>query len=224
MNKLQELVAEFKTVLGERGTLLDLILPPLLFLLVNSLFGAQAAMGAALALAVGLGGLRLWRRQPVWYALGGVLAVLLALFLVRLVGSAAGFFLPNILSGALTLLITFLSLLVGRPLVAWTSFIARRWPWNWYWHPRVRPAYTEVTWLWVGYFALRLWTQWLYWQQGDVNALAVINLATGWPGTILLLALSYLYGTWRLRQLRGPSVTEFQQNLPPPWIGQRRGF
>jgi len=39
-----------------------------------------------------------------------------------------------------------------------------------------------------------------------------------------LLVISYLYGTWRLRHLKGPSVEEFKAGAEPPWTGQRRGF
>jgi len=52
-SKLQELLDEFRSVLGSR--LLDVILPPTVFLLVNGLWGLTAAMAAALALAVVLG-------------------------------------------------------------------------------------------------------------------------------------------------------------------------
>ncbi|MBT7073025.1 MAG: hypothetical protein HN975_19285, partial [Anaerolineae bacterium] len=47
------------------------------------------------------------------------------------------------------------SLLFGRPLTAWSSFITRRWDLAWYWHPRVRPAYTETTLLWTLFFGLK---------------------------------------------------------------------
>jgi hypothetical protein len=40
----------------------------------------------------------------------------------------------------------------------------------------------------------------------------------------VLLIVSYLYGTWRLRNLGGPSVEEFQAGEEPPWESQRRGF
>jgi hypothetical protein len=52
----------------------------------------------------------------------------------------------------------------------------------------------------------------------------LVNFITGWLGTVTLLVLSYLYGTWRLQRLRGPSVQEFSQGAQPPWAGQRRGF
>ena len=122
------------------------------------------------------------------------------------------------------MLLMAVSLVAGRPLVAWTSHLARRWPRDWYWHPRVRPAYSEVTWLWLVVFALRLALQWAVLGRQQPALLAATNLLTGWPVTIILLVISYLYGTWRLRGLAGPSVDEFKAGAAPPWTGQRRGF
>ena len=120
--------------------------------------------------------------------------------------------------------VTLASVLVRRPLVAWTSYLARRWPLKWYWHPRVRPAYSEVTLAWAVVFGLRLWLQALLYRAEDPERFATFTLIGGWPTTVVLLVLSYLYGTWRLKQLAGPSVEEFEAGTPPPWQGQRRGF
>jgi hypothetical protein len=116
------------------------------------------------------------------------------------------------------------SVLARRPLVAWTSYLARRWPLDWYWHPRVRPAYSEVTLAWAVFFAMRLLLQLLLFQGERAGTLVVISFVAGWPATIILLAVSYLYGTWRLQNLRGPSIEEFRAGAEPPWTGQRRGF
>jgi hypothetical protein len=64
----------------------------------------------------------------------------------------------------------------------------------------------------------------LLFQGAQAGALAIVNVATGWPLTIVLLALSYIYGLWRLQHLKGPSVEEFKASAAPPWTGQRRGF
>jgi len=77
---------------------------------------------------------------------------------------------------------------------------------------------------WTLFFAFRLWWQVTLFQGQNINQLALVNALTGWPATVLLLILSYLYGTWRLAKLSGPSVEEFRNNLLPPWQGQRRGF
>ena len=222
-DKARELLEEFRAVAGKVG-LLDTILPPILFLLLNGLAGFTAAMIGALGLSVLIALLRLRRGQSLLYALAGMGSVGLAIALALLLGRSEGFFLPGIVNGGLTIALALVSLLICKPMVAWTSYLARRWPLDWYWHEKVRPAYTEVTRAWIIFFALRLLWQVTLFQGQDVSQLALVNTLTGWPATIVLLIVSYLYGTWRLAQLQGPSVEEFNNNTPAPWQGQRRGF
>lgn len=223
-DKFRELAEQFRTVFAGRGGLIDLLLPPVVFLLVNALFGLQAAGWVSLALALGFTLLRALRGQSVGYALGGAASVVVALLLVRLSGRAEGYFLPGIITGGLTVLVALVSLIAGRPLVAWTSHLARGWPLDWYWHPRVRPAYAEVTAAWTLFFAARWLLQLYFFRASGVDELAWLNTLLGWPATIVLLTASYLYGQWRLKQLEGPSVEEFKADEPPPWEGQQRGF
>jgi len=221
-SKLSELLDEFRSVLGNR--LLDVILPPTLFLLVNGLWGLTAAIAAALVLSLMLGFLR-WRRgEPLQYALGGVGSVLLAIGLVWIAGRAEGYFLPGLFSGVLTVALCLVSLFASRPLTAWSSYLARRWPLGWYWHGRVRPAYTETTLLWTLFFGVRLAWQIQLYLNSETNTLAWVQSLTGWPAIILLLVVTYLYGTWRLKNLKGPSLDEFKSGIPAPWQGQQRGF
>ena len=224
MVKAREILEELRMVLMGRSSLLDTLLPPLLFVLLNVIWGVQVAIWASLGLAVLIAAYRLLKRQSLLYALGGAGGVALAAGAAFLLGRAEGFFLPTILSGAVTFLLCLVSVLVGRPLVALTSYVARRWPLNWYWHQKVRPAYSEVTWIWVVFFGLRLLLQFNLFQEQAANLLGVVQFLTGWPATIVLLIASYLYGTWRLRKLGGPSVEEFKADADPPWQGQQRGF
>ena len=223
-SKWRELLEELRTVFTGRNSFFDAILPPIVFLLINGLVGFQAAMWSALILAVGIAILRVIREQPLIYALAGVGSVTVAIGIAWYLGKSEGFFLPGLISGSMTLLLTILSLVLRRPMVAWTSYIARRWPLDWYWHPQIRPAYSEVTFAWTIFFAARLLLQFSLFESQNVNSLAMTNFITGWPATIILLILSYLYGTWRLAQLRGPSVEEFRAGVSAPWQGQRRGF
>jgi len=224
MVKAREILEELRMVLTGRSSLLDTLLPPLFFVLLNVIWGAQVAIWASLGLAILIAVYRLLRRQSLLYALGGAGGVALAAGAAFLLGRAEGFFLPTIISGAVTFLLCLVSVLVGRPVVALTSYVARRWPLNWYWHPKVRPAYSEVTWIWVVFFGLRLLLQLNLFQEQAANLLGVVQFLTGWPATIVLLIASYLYGTWRLRKLAGPSVEEFKADAKPPWQGQQRGF
>lgn len=223
-SKSRELIDEFRQVVLGRANLLDSILPPLLFVILNALLGFDYAMWGSLALVGILALVRVGRGQSPLYALGGVAGVGLAIGLTWLLGREQGYFLPGIISNGLLALLCLLSIVVRRPLVAWTSYLARRWPRGWYWHPRVRPAYSEVTALWLLFFAGRLALQIVLYRREAVGLLAILNVVSGWPATIVLLAVSYLYGTWRLRNLGGPSVQESEAGAEPPWQGQQRGF
>ena len=152
MDKVREVVEEFRTVVAGRVKVVDSILPPLLFVVVNGLAGADWAVAAALGVSLLLVGWRWLQGESLLYALLGLVGAAFAYLFVRLMGRAEGFFLPGIFTSGLTTLLAVVSILARRPLVAWSSVIARRWPLGWYWHPRVRPAYAEVTWLWAIFF------------------------------------------------------------------------
>jgi hypothetical protein len=222
--KFRELADEFRTVVVGRSNLADSVIPPVAFVILNAVLGFEYAMWGSLALAVVFAVVRLVKGQPLTYALGGLGGVILAVLIAKLLDRAEGYFLPGIITGLLTAVLCGVSVLARRPLVAWTSYLARRWPLDWYWHPKVRPAYSEVTLAWAVFFAMRLLLQFLLFQGERAGTLAAINFVAGWPATIVLLAVSYLYGTWRLQNLRGPSVEEFRASAEPPWTGQRRGF
>ena len=221
--KARELLDELRT-LAENVGLLDMILPPILFLLLNGLAGFNAAMIGALGTAMLIAILRLRRKQSLIYALAGLASVGLAIALAYLLGRSEGYFLPDIVNGVLMIALALASLAIRKPMVAWTSYLARRWPLDWYWHACVRPAYTEVTLAWIAFLALRLFWQVTLFQGHKVSQLALVNALTGWPATIVLLIVSYLYGIRRLATLHGPSVEEFRNNIPAPWQGQQRGF
>ena len=206
------------------GPAVDTIVGPIVFVTVNQLSGLTAAAIAAGAVAAAIVVVRLIRGDTLRFALGGLAGTALAVGLAVRSGRAEDYFLPGIISGAATSAAVLVSILLRRPLVAFTSWFARGWPLAWYWHPRIRPAYSTVAWLWVGFFGLRAWYQWTLAQQDALVELAAVRLATGWPGTVTLLIVSYLLGRSLLDRLEGPSVDEFQRGAEPPWEGQKAGF
>jgi len=222
--KTREIIEELRTVAFGRGATLDVILPPLAFLIARALKDSQTAIFVALFTAAILTGLRASRRQPMTYALLGLGGSLLALLAAQALQRAELFFLPDLITNAVLFAASLASIIAGRPLVAWTSQLVRHWPRAWYWHPRIRPAYTEVTLAWALYFLLQGTLQWAALQQQNPDLQAAIALIGCWPATVALLILTYLFGTWRLAHLGGPSVAEFRTQTPPPWTGQRRGF
>ena len=219
----QDIIDELRNVLAGSG-FADSIIPPIVFAVLNAVAGLQSAIWGSLLFVLLIVTFRLIRRQPLKFAIGGLGGVVLAVLVASLLGRAEGYFLPGIFSGVVTIFVAVVSAVIGRPMVAWTSHIARRWPLDWYWHPRVRPAYSEVTWMWAVFFAVRSLLQYAVLRGGSVEQLALTNLVTGWPATVVLLVMSYIYGMWRLKNLKGPSVEEFKAGIEPPWQGQLKGF
>jgi len=224
MQKIHELLEELRLVFSGKNSFLDSVIPPFLLLIANIVFDFSIAFWFSIGGSLLIICFRLIRRQPIRNALGGLIAALLAGALTRLLDYAGAFYLPALVNGGVTVIILLLSIVVKRPAVAFTSYLARRWPLEWYWHPCVRPAYSEVTAIWVVFYAFKLAVQYYLYRMNDLSALAIINVAGGWPAMLILLVTSYLYGLKRLADLQGPSVEEFKSKTPPPWQGQRRGF
>lgn len=223
-NRFGEILDELQTVFTGRVRWADSLLPPLIFLILNTIFGFEFALWGSLGIALLFVGLRLLRGQPLRHAVGGLGSVVLAVIVARFVSGAAGYFIPGMVTGIFTSFLCLVSVIVRRPLVAWTSYFSRRWPLSWYWHPHVRPAYSEVTLAWALFFSLRTLLQFQLFQDQEAATLGLLQLISGWPAIILLLVASYLYGVWRLGHLGGPSVEEFKEESEPPWQGQKRGF
>lgn len=222
MGKTQEIGEELKSVLS--GQSMDALLPPLVFVIANGLFRLEVAVITAVGLALLFTGLRIIKGQSWYYALGGFLGVGVAAGLALLTRDAVSYFIPTIIGSTLVFLGTIISNLVGKPLAAWLSHLTRGWPLSWFWREDVKPAYQEVSWVWALLIGLRLAIQVLLYQRGDAAALGWANVLLGWPVTIAVLVLSYIYGIWRLRHLGGPGVHEFRAGKEAPWEGQTRGF
>ena len=224
VSKTREVIEEFRSVVLGQGRILDAVLPSVVFLITRALAGDLPAMLAALLTGASVLLFRVVRRQPSLTAVLGLVGSLLAFLVAQAYQRAELFFLPDMITSVALAAVCLVSAAVRRPLVAWTSHLVRRWPRQWYWHPRVLPAYRETTLAWAVFFLLQAALQWALVLRQDVGLTAMSSFLNAWPATAVLLVLTYLYGTWRLPRLAGPSVVEFQNGSPPPWGGQRRGF
>ena len=101
------------------------------------------------------------------------------------------------------------------------SWVARGWPLRG--TPRVRPAYTRVTRMWLLFFGGRTLLQGYLYQAGSTEMHGVSRVVLGWPALLVLLVETYVLGRRPLVGLAGPSVAEFETEAPPPQ-GQPRGF
>lgn len=220
----EEIGAELRQLFTGNVNFADGIIPPLVFLGVNGLLGIVPAAISGLASAVAIVVWRLNQGKALRFAVAGLGGTLIALLFALRGNRAADYFLPGIIGGALTTLAIVLSIIIRRPFVAWTSWLARGWPIDWYWHPRVRPAYTRASWLWAGFFGARTGAQWWLFTVDEATALGLVRVVTGWPALLLLLIATYGLGRHWLAQLDGPSVEELEADEPEPWSGQNRGF
>jgi hypothetical protein len=140
--------------------------------------------------------------------------VLIGVVVALVSGDAEGFFVPGIVANVGFGLLCAVSVLARRPALAYTSAALYRWPLEWYWHPQVRPAYSEVTWLWAAYYLAKGLWQYALVVDGDLALLATVRLVTGWPSLVVLVGVTYAYVTWRLDRLGGPDVESWRAEHP----------
>jgi len=224
MSTTAEIRAELNGLVFGRVSVADGVVPPLLFVLANGTWGLSAATVAGVGAAAAITLWRLLRGRRIRFAVSGLFGTVLAALLALRSGSAGDFFLPGIISGAATTLAIMLSIGVRKPFVAWTSWLTRGWPLEWYWHPRIRPAYTRASWIWAGFFLARTVVQWQLYLNGDSGGLTIVRVALGWPALLALLIMTYVMGRRWLTDLGGPPVDEFESGSDGPWEGQAVGF
>lgn len=224
MERLDDLTQQFRIVLTGRTPLIDYLIPSLAYLAANQLWGVEEAFLTAAFTGLGLVLWRVVTGQSVTHSLLGVIFGLILAGISYLGRFPELVVYQDILSSLIIIVALMLSILFDRPLVAWTSRLVRDWPAAWYRHPRVQPAYLEVTWLWLGFSLVKLVFQLMLLVNSISSTDLIIRVLLGWPFMVVLLVTSYLYGIWRLQQLGGPSVNEFQEKAPPPWSGQQSGF
>ncbi|HKL74857.1 MAG TPA: DUF3159 domain-containing protein [Halanaerobiales bacterium] len=219
--RIKELLEELRTVLSSKT--IDAILPPLIFVLTSNFLNLTIASVSAILVSLVIGIIRLLKKQPWKYAFGGLIIVIIASSLAYFTKNTASYFIPSIINSTVLIIIATLSLIINKPLAAWASHLTRGWPLEWFWRDDIKPAYREVTIFWVIFLLMRLTIQIYIYRLGESN-LTWSNILLGWPFTITILLISYIYGIWRLKKLGGPGVEEFKENKKPPWEGQKRGF
>jgi Protein of unknown function (DUF3159) len=164
---------------------------------------------AALIPSTALAVRRLLLRQPLTQALSGLFGVGLGALLAARSGRAEDFFLPSILKNAGFATAYAVSALVRWPVVGvMIGPVLGEW-WAWRDVPDRRRAYTRVTWLWVGVFALRLAVQVPLYLAGEAAVLGAANVPLGLPLFGLAVWLSWLM----LRRV--PVVADAE---PPAWL------
>jgi len=220
--KIQELKEELNSVL--KGKTLDTILPPLIFFMTNQFLTLSQAVIISLAFAVLLMIYRVFRKNSILYSVFGFLGTAFAALFSYLMGNVNDYFLPGIIGSVLLVLITLISIIIKRPLPLLLSHLTRGWTFEWFLRKDIFPAYFEAGLLWLTYFTLRAGVQVFFYVTDNARGLTLMSTALGFPITILVLILTYIYGIYRLNKLGGPGIEEFDEHKKPPYKGQTRGF
>ena len=112
----REILEELNSVL--KGKTMDAILPPLLFVLVQSRTTLLNAVILAIALSLVIGFYRLFKRQAIGYAFGGLITVLIASGFALFANNASNYYLPGILSTSFLFIVMLISVIMDKPLAA----------------------------------------------------------------------------------------------------------
>ena len=219
---LQDLRSEFQLIF--RSKTFDAILLPLIFVVSSRQTTLSNAFFLTLAISTLFLLFRLLKKQKWIYSFAGTLGVILSGGFALLASNATNYFLPGILSNGFLLIISAVSLFIRRPMAIYLSHLSRGWELPWYFRTDIFPAYAEVTWMWTLLFVLRTFIQIYLYIQQEVTQLFIVNTLMGTPAIIVVLSLSYLYGIYRLKQLKGPGIDEYREQKQPPYVGQRKGF
>lgn len=210
-----------RDLLDVRKVVVDTVVPTAGFVVANATLGLGWAATLAVGWCVLVFAVRSARRQRLVFAASGLAGVVVAALVALRSGEATGFFLPGIVGNLALGAGCVLSNLVRRPLVAVTSAALYRYEPEWYWHPRVRPAYSEITWLWAVYYLGKGALQAALAARDAVGLLTAVRLGLGWPGFAVLLLATYAYVTWRLKRLAGPTIEEWRAEQATASVDQR---
>lgn len=220
--KFKDLADEMISIL--KGKTIDAIVPPLLFMVLQSFFSLLQASIIALIVSALLAITRMIQKKPLSYALGGFFAVVLSAGYALFANNASDYFLPGIIISTGVAIAIVISLLFDRPAAAYVSHLTRGWPLEWFWRDDIKPAYREVTLFWAVMFSLNTVALWVLYLNASFNVLALVTTLLGLPFLLIVLIVTYVFGIWRLKQLKGPGVDEFLQNKEAPFKGQTKGF
>lgn len=224
MNRFEEIFTEITSIFANQSyRFLDTSLPLFVYIIFSNLFDNIASFIIVTILSIFLLILRLLIKQKVTFIISGFSLVALFFFVSQLSINNRSILLPSIITGFFIITSCLGSILIGKPIAAFSSSLTRKWPLEWYWHPNIKPAYRDVTLFWLIAFGGRSLVEIITYENQLIN-FEWFKLLFGWPYTIIVLIISYLFGKWRLEKLKGPSVEEFKQNSPPPWQGQKQGF
>jgi hypothetical protein len=181
-------------MVGGRRGIVDMSVPGVTLVVVDTFAPLGWAIVAALGSAAIVALVRLVRREPLRQAGMGLLGLCGAAALAAVTGDAKTYFLPGILANAGYAVLTLTSIAIGRPLLGYIIALIDRGYAHWREDPALRRAATLATAMWATVFTVRAVVQGYLYAHGEVHWLAPARLGLGLPlwflavaGTLFLL-------------------------------------
>ena len=188
-------------MIGGRRGIVDMSLPGVTLVIVDTFAPLGWAIVAALGSAALVAVLRLLRGEPLRQASMGLVGLGAAAALAAITGDAKTYFLPGILLNAAYAVLTIVSILVGRPALGYIiAFIDRGYA-HWQEEPELRRAAMIATAMWAAVFTLRACVQGYLYTHHEVQWLAPARLGMGLPLWALALAGTLFVLEGRRREL-----------------------
>lgn len=209
------------TIWDQMGGVMGMVdsgLPVVVFIVANMIGGLGWGIGAAVAAAVVIAGLRIARKRPVTQAIGGLFGVGIAAYIAYRTDSAKGYFLLGIWSYLLYGGALLLSIVVRWPLIGaiWEAINGRGTAWRK--DRALVRKYDWATFVWVVVFGLRYLVQNYLYDTDQVGWLAAFRLIMGYPLFIVAIAASVLIvarGTWPEGLTWRERITHLRQSGRP---------
>ncbi len=185
-------------LLGGRKAALDATAPPVAFVAAWLAAGHSIGVGvaAALVVAAGIAGWRIYRGTKPRAALVGLLMVAIAALITLRTGRAQDFFLVQLASNAASALAWVVSITIRWPLLGVVVGTVLGQKTRWRRDPALLRAYCRASWPWVGQYLVRVAVFTPLWLFGQTVALGVARLALSWPLIAACMAVSW----WVLRR------------------------
>ncbi|MGP4019468.1 DUF3159 domain-containing protein [Saccharopolyspora sp. 5N708] len=188
----------FMRLLGGRGSAIDASLPPIAFGLGWYFGGESIAIGGGVAVVLGalIAGWRLYQGARPLAVLISLVAVMLGALIALYTGDAADFFLPRLVTNALSALAWMTSIVIRWPLLGVVVGTALGQGRRWRRDPSLLRAYGRASWVWVGQYVVRLVVFIPLWLLDATGALTIAQLVLTWPLVAVCVAASW----WVLRR------------------------
>ncbi|MCW2604269.1 MAG: hypothetical protein JWN61_2404 [Pseudonocardiales bacterium] len=168
--------------------------PPLVFVIVNTLAGLRPGIFAALGAGAAVALYRAVRKQPLQQAATGLAGVAFAAFIAWRTGEARGYFLVGIVTSFGYAAAFGISLIVRKPLVGYVWDFLEPSPRRevpWLREPILLRAYSWATFAGFLLFAARAAVQTSLFASDRTGWLAVARLGMGYPMYIAVLAFAF---------------------------------